>query len=45
MVLETSSEEELPGRFGRLALIREDLYGDTKLALYELSEEEETVDD
>jgi 16S rRNA (guanine(966)-N(2))-methyltransferase RsmD len=45
VVLETSSDEELPGRFGRLTLVREDLYGDTKLALYELSEEEETVDD
>jgi 16S rRNA (guanine966-N2)-methyltransferase len=45
VVLETSSGEDLPERFGRLRRVREDLYGDTKLALYELSEEEETVDD
>jgi len=45
VVLETSADEDLPERAGRLALVREDLYGDTKLALYELSEEEDTVDD
>lgn len=45
VVLETGSDEELPPRAGRLLRVREDVYGDTKLALYELSEEEDRADD
>lgn len=45
MVLETGSDEELPERCGRLVCVREDVYGDTKLALYELSEEGGRADD
>ena len=34
---ETADDEDLPPKVGRLVLVREDVYGDTKLALYELS--------
>ena len=33
--VEADAGEELPQRAGRLRLVREDVYGDTKLALYE----------
>jgi 16S rRNA (guanine(966)-N(2))-methyltransferase RsmD len=39
--VETSSDEVLPERVGALVRMREDVYGDTKLALYEASEVEE----
>lgn len=45
VVLETAGDEELPEGAGRLLRVREDVYGDTKLALYELSEEEGRGDD
>lgn len=34
--VETAAEEDLPKTVGTLRLVREDVYGDTKLALYEL---------
>lgn len=36
--VETGDDEELPSSFGRLVRVREDVYGDTKLTLYEVSE-------
>ena len=39
--VETSSEEDLPERIGTLVRMREDVYGDTKLALYEAGEAEQ----
>jgi 16S rRNA (guanine(966)-N(2))-methyltransferase RsmD len=41
VVLETSPQDEVPERAGRLRLVREDRYGDTRLALYELEDQEE----
>ena len=46
VVLETSLQEEVPQRAGRLRRVRDDRYGDTRLALYELADEgEDRVDD
>jgi 16S rRNA (guanine(966)-N(2))-methyltransferase RsmD len=39
--VETAAEEQLPRSVGKLHLVREDVYGDTKLALYELVELQE----
>lgn len=36
--VETAEEEALPTVVGRLVCVREDVYGDTKLTLYELTE-------
>jgi 16S rRNA G966 N2-methylase RsmD len=39
--VETAQDEALPRSVGRLLLVREDSYGDTKLGLYELGEADE----
>jgi 16S rRNA (guanine966-N2)-methyltransferase len=36
--VETADEESLPAGIGRLVQVREDVYGDTKLTLYEFTE-------
>jgi 16S rRNA (guanine(966)-N(2))-methyltransferase RsmD len=36
--VETADDEELPTTVGRLIRVREDLYGDTKITLYEVTE-------
>jgi 16S rRNA (guanine966-N2)-methyltransferase len=36
--VETRDDEEMPASLGRLVRVREDVYGDTKLTLYEVSE-------
>lgn len=36
--VETADEDALPASVGRLVRVREDVYGDTKLALYEILE-------
>ena len=37
-IVETASSEELPQEVGVLQKVREDLYGDTKVLLYERRE-------
>ena len=38
VAVETADEEELPTTVGRVVRVREDVYGDTKLTLYEVTE-------